>query len=126
MKKYLIALLVMFGLLVSAPIMAANELPTDNLYEMFGSFALLAAGIPFIVEIVKGIFKPGAKLVQYVSWIAGILVTLFGWYFNLGFLDGLLWWQALITGLFASLSANGLYDTNFYTWLLKILGIIKV
>jgi len=120
--KYFIALLALF---IAIPIMAAGEVGFSP-DSLFASFVALVAGIPLVVEAIKGLVKPDSKtIIQIISWITGIAVTMFGWWLNLGFLEGLLWWNALVIGFFASLAANGIYDTGFYEWLLKQIGILK-
>lgn len=120
MKK----LFMLFMLLIIAiPTFASDG---SQIESVFLSFAALVAVIPLIVESVKSFLKPKNKLfIQIISWLTGIAVTMLGWWFSLGFLDGLLWWNALIVGAFASLAANGVYDTGVYEWVLKLLGIIK-
>lgn len=62
-----------------------------------------------------------AKLVPYIGehdWCKilcsvgiGILASLLAWGLQLaGFMDGYLWWQALLAGVASGLSACGLYD----------------
>lgn len=62
-----------------------------------------------------------AKLVPYIAdhaWCKvlcsvgiGILASLLSWGLQLaGFMDGYLWWQALLAGAAAGLSACGFYD----------------
>ncbi len=122
MKKLI--LLMVFGLISFGTF--AQDGGSFEPDSLFTTFVTLVAGIPFIVEAVKGVFNPKDRLLtQLISWGTGIAVTMFGWWFGIGFLHGLLWWNALIIGVFASLAANGVYDTNFYTWLLKTLGILK-
>lgn len=125
MKKFLKYFIALMALFIALPLMAAGDggFSPDSL---FVSFVALVAGIPMVVELVKSVFKPENKrVIQIISWITGVAVTMFGWWLNLGFLEGLIWWNALAIGFFASLAANGIYDTGFYEWLLKQLGILK-
>lgn len=127
MKKFVKYLMAVLALFVAIPTFASDGSQVDS---VFLSFAALVAGIPFIVEGVKPFFKPFLKpknrlFIQILSWLTGIAVTMFGWWLNLGFLDGLLWWNALVIGFFASLAANGVYDTGFYEWLIKASGLTK-
>lgn len=125
MKKFVKYLMAVLALFVAIPLFAADGLPVDP-ESLFASFAALGAAIPLVVEAVKNLLKPDSKtVIQIISWVTGVAVTMFGWWLNLGFLDGLLWWNALAIGFFASLAANGVYDTGFYEWLLKVLGIYK-
>ena len=59
---------------------------------------------------------------QIVSWVTGLVVTMVGWIFNLGFLNDLEWWMAILYGLGASLAANGIFDTGFIEW---FIGLFK-
>jgi hypothetical protein len=122
MKKFI--LILFFGLL-AAPVFSQFEMPKE-VNGMFETFTALVVGIPFIVEAVKRVFNPPAGFwTQLVSWITGIVGTMAGWFLKLGFLSGVIWWHALIIGLFASLAANGVFETNFPILLLKKLGILK-
>lgn len=125
MKKFVKYLVAVLALFVAIPLFAADGQPVAP-ENFFTSFAALVAVIPLVVEAAKSLLKPDNKtVIQIISWITGIAVTMLGWWFNLGFLGGLLWWNALAIGFFASLAANGVYDTGFYEWLLKVLGIYK-
>lgn len=87
----------------------------------FTTFAGLVAIIPFVVEGMKKIFKSISPIViQIISWVTGIAVTMFGWAFHLGFLNGLEWWQALLYGLGVSLAANGIFDTGLIEWIVGL------
>lgn len=95
--------------------------PTPDYSSAFTTFAGLVAIIPFVVEGVKRIFKSISPIViQIISWITGIAVTMFGWAFHLGFLNGLEWWQALLYGLDVSLAANGIFDTGLIEWIVGL------
>jgi hypothetical protein len=96
------------------------EAPVDDggggnvLFGLFGTFAALAAFIPVAVQFLKKLILPkitggGAQL---FSWGIGLAIVMAGWLLHLGFLDGLIWWQALLYGLGACLAANGIFDTG--------------
>jgi hypothetical protein len=90
----------------------------------FATFAALTAVIPLATEFLKRIlFKDGAGgfAVQLLSWITGIVLTLFGWWLGLGFLSDMSLWMALLYGLGASLAANGVFDTDIITALFDLL-----
>lgn len=126
MKKYLLSTIMLAMVLVIPTIaLGANEgLP--DIGDPFVSFLALSAAIPLIAELVIKLFKPPAGIwTQFVSIVVGIGVTMFGWWFSLGFLSGMLWWHALIVGLCASLAANGIWDTGLYESILKAIGLIK-
>lgn len=116
--------------LVTIPFMAlaqgtgliGSEIPVD----LFTTFASLVLGIPFVVELVKRIFKPSEGIwTQVVSWITAIAVTFIGWALKLGFLEGLLWYETLAVSVGVGLAANGIFDTGVITAILKFLHIIK-
>jgi hypothetical protein len=85
-----------------------------NIEDAFVTMAALIAFIPFVVQILRNWIMPdeGGLTVQIFSWSVGIVITLAGWLAGLGFLDGLLWWQAVLYGLGACLAANGIFDTG--------------
>ena len=93
--------------------------PPDNpVAGAFVTFAALVAVIPVVTEFLKEILsiKPGGGIwTQVLSWATGILLTLAGWFLDLGFLSGLSAWLALLYGAGASLAANGVFDTQIIT-----------
>lgn len=99
-----------------------QAIPTPDF--SFGSFAILVAVIPFVVEAIKRLLRlKNSKVIQVFSWITGLGVTAFIWAFDIGFVSGLPWYQMLIVGLLASLASNGAYDIGIYTYILKAMGI---
>lgn len=97
--------------------------PVSEYANVFTTFAALVAVIPVCVEFVKKLIPAityRSIVTQIVSWIVGIAVTFAGWYFQLGFLDGITWQTALIYGIGASLSANGIADIGIVQWLIGI------
>lgn len=125
MKKYL--LLFLMSAMMMLPLIAFGASDSyEDIENPFTSFLALSAAIPLIAEVVIKLIKPPSGVwTQIVSWIIGIGVTMFGWWFSLGFLSGMLWWHALIVGLCASLAANGIWDTGLYESILKAIGLIK-
>lgn len=90
--------------------------------SVFATFASLVAAIPFVTEALKGLLhitSPVAR--QIISWLVGVALAMFAWWLGLGFLDGSLWWVALIYGLAASLAANGVFDTGLIEWLVGLI-----
>lgn len=96
--------------------------------SIFTTLASLVAGIPVVTQAIKKIIGkelPGWTN-QLISWLVGIGVTMFGWFFDLGCLVDASWWQALIIGFGVSLAANGVFDINFVKWILELVfGKIK-
>ena len=91
--------------------------------EAFETLAALVAATPVITQAVKKIINKDLPswANQLISWVIGILLTMFGWFFNLGFLEPMTWWAALIVGFGVSLAANGVFDTGFVKWLLELI-----
>jgi hypothetical protein len=126
MKKLI---LLFFALFIGAGVFAQEVVPDDpaipglSFEGIFGTFAALVAAIPVIVQILRNvIFKTASGLVmQVISWIIGLLVALAGWYFKLGFLDGISVWMALAYGAGACLAANGIFDTGIVSLIIDSL-----
>ena len=102
--------------------MVANPDPGITDYgAVFGSLAAIVAVIPVIVEVMKGFFpKMQPTVTQILSWIIGIAICMFGWWQELGFLNGLDWYIALLYGLGAGLAANGVADTGLIQWVIGL------
>lgn len=117
MKKFIILSIMMLICTISvfAQVVEPTETPTDYT-AVFSTFAALVAFIPIVVEFIKKLFKTtsatNSLIIQISSWVIGIVITMVGWYFKLGFLDGVQWYFALLWGVAASLAANGIADTQ--------------
>ena len=97
--------------------------PVAEYANVFTTFAALVAVIPVVVELIKKLVPAityRSIVTQIVSWIVGIAVTFAGWYFQLGFLDGISWQTALLYGIGASLSANGVADVGIVQWVIGL------
>lgn len=122
-QKFILSLLgMMLSFMVSLPVLAltvpdaAVEI-TQDYDTIFLSLSAIVAVIPLVVEIVKGFFPSmGGIMTQIVSWVVGVGITMFGWWQNLGFLDGIEWYIALLYGLGSGLAANGIADTGLIEW----------
>ena len=120
--KYLVTFLMMF-----LPVIAiAQETDTGgeiDYNQVFITFAALSAAVPFVVEGIKKLIPAIDKskiATIIVSWVIPILVTMFGWGFDLGFLADRTWWQALLYGLGAGLVSNGLFSTGLIEWIIGL------
>lgn len=124
MKKFIWIFTALFLLGVGTLFANGVQIVEDdpfNLENLFITFTAMVLGMPFIVEFFKSIFHPKEGLVtQIFSWVFILLFTFIGWALQLGFLEGLLWWQAGIYGIGVALAANGVFDTGI------ILAIIEV
>jgi len=129
MKTLLKFLMVFALMLVSSVTLLAQEVTgaavtVNEFTDFFTTFAALVAAIPVVVEFIKKLFKFNEStpkfLVQFVSWVIGILLTMFGWWFKLGFLIDIEWYYALMYGFGASLAANGIADTKIIQWIFTL------
>jgi hypothetical protein len=119
--KYLVTFLMMF----LPAIAIAQETDTGEIdyNQVFITFAALSAAVPFVVEGIKKLIPAIDKskiATIIVSWVIPILVTMFGWVFDLGFLAERTWWQALLYGLGAGLVSNGLFSTGLIEWIIGL------
>ena len=127
MKTFTEILMLMVIMLLPATLLFAQdgseEIP-GSFDTVFTTFVALVASIPVVVEFLKNLFgKTKATpdwAVQVFSWGTGIIMTMFGWFLHLGFLDGLTWYWALIYGFGASLAANGVADTKIIEWIFSL------
>lgn len=108
-----------FSLLAST----STGLP-DDFNTIFSTFAALVAVIPILTEAVKKLIGVSAEtpnwIVQTMSWVVGLAVSLVGYFFNLGFLADKIWYEALLYGFAASLAANGVADTKLIEWVFNL------
>lgn len=126
-QKFILSLLgLILSFTISVPVLAlaapdaAVEI-TQDYDTVFLSLSAIVAVIPLVVEVVKGFF-PSMKggMTQVLSWVVGIGITMFGWWQQLGFLDGIEWYIALLYGLGSGLAANGIADTGLIEWVIGL------
>lgn len=79
--------------------------------ELVMSFGAILASVYVIVDLVKKYVS--SPWVQIVSWVTGIILSLGGWYLELGIFVDMTWVFALVTGFIISLAANGVYDSGW-------------
>ncbi len=127
MKTFTKILMLMVIMLLPATLLFAQDGSEEirgSFDTVFTTFVALVASIPVVVEFLKNLFgKTKATpdwAVQVFSWGTGIIMTMFGWFLHLGFLDGLTWYWALIYGFGASLAANGVADTKIIEWIFSL------
>ncbi len=110
--------------LLVVPVMAqegVNPDPGIDYGAVFGSLAAIVAVIPVVVETLKGFFPKMPSIVtQILSWVVGVGICMFGWWQQLGFLDGPDWYIALLYGLGSGLAANGIADTGLIQWIIGL------
>lgn len=124
-RIFYLSIIAFFSFFFCIPVIAqvaANPDPGITDYgAVFGSLAAIVAVIPVIVEVMKGFFpKMQPTVTQVLSWIIGIAICMFGWWQELGFLNGLDWYIALLYGLGAGLAANGVADTGLIQWVIGL------
>ena len=115
-------MLMLIGALLWIPVFAQDVTQPETAMG-FGTFAAMVAIIPFVTEIFKKIPNLPGLVIQILSWVIGVVLSLIGWKFNIGFLAGLTWYIALLYGIAAGLVANGVFDTGIINWILGIFGM---
>jgi len=129
MKNFIKHLWVLAFMLISSVTLFAQgvgeiPVPLENYAEAFATFAALVGVIPIVTEFLKRILGANSTtpnaLIQTLSWVVGIVLTMFGWWFQLGFLQGIEWYSALLWGFGASLAANGVADTKIIQWIFSL------
>lgn len=126
-QKFILSLLgLILSFTISVPVLAlaapdaAVEI-TQDYDTVFLSLSAIVAVIPLVVEVVKGFFlSMKGGMAQVLSWVVGIGITMFGWWQQLGFLDGIEWYIALLYGLGSGLAANGIADTGLIEWVIGL------
>lgn len=89
--------------------------------DLFASLAAIVAGVPMIVETVRGFWKGMPKWAGWVlNWVLGIAICMFGWWQDLGFLAELDWTIALLYGIGAGMAASGFAETGLVQWLIGL------
>ena len=127
MKTFMKGLMLIVIMLLSTTLLFAQDGSGEisgGFETAFTTFVALVAAIPVVVEFLKTLLKVNTMtpswVIQLLSWGTGIVMTMFGWFLNLGFLDGLTWYWAFIYGFGASLAANGVADTQIIQWMFSL------
>lgn len=98
-----------------------NGVPETNYEDLFASLAAIVAGVPVIVEAIRGFWKSMPGWVSMtLNWVLGIGVCMFGWWQDLGFLADLDWQIALMYGIGAGIAASGFAETGLIQWLISL------
>lgn len=121
MKRFLFLMCALLFMGTSV-VLAQTAEPEAPVYEnIFLTFPALTAAVVFIIEAIKKFAPSMSGLVtQIVSWLIGIVICFFGWFFGLGFLDGLPWFIVLAYGIGISLASNGIADTGLIQWIISL------
>ena len=117
----LIALLAMSIPVFAQTAATVPEAETPVYEDIFASRAAIVAGVPVIVEAIRGFWKdmPGWAGMA-LNWVLGIGICMFGWWQELGFLAGLDWTVALMYGIGAGIAASGFAETGLIQWLIAL------
>lgn len=109
-------------LVFSGALMAQEAIPatdggtTLDVTTFAGMMAVVTAIVTQIAKLVPAINeRKWAKVL--VSMAVGIGATMVCWALQVsGYLEGLVWWQALVAGVAVGLSAGGFYDVIRAVW----------
>ena len=117
----LIALLAMSIPVIAQTAATVPEAETPVYEDIFASLAAIVAGVPVIVEAIRGFWKdmPGWAGMA-LNWVLGIGICMFGWWQELEFLAGLDWTVALMYGIGAGIAASGFAETGLIQWLISL------
>lgn len=117
----LIALLAMSIPVIAQTAATVPEAEAPVYEDIFASLAAIVAGVPVIVEAIRGFWKdmPGWAGMA-LNWVLGIGICMFGWWQELGFLAGLDWTVALMYGIGAGIAASGFAETGLIQWLISL------
>ena len=123
MKKLVLFLSVLFGLMLVTVVVKAQDVvpvPDDvleiltqlNLY--FGSLAGIAALTTFLAALLNGLLKVDKKLYrQFVAWLVAIVLLVGTNLVNYGFAAEFSILKSILYGFGAGLVANGIFDIPF-------------
>lgn len=123
--KYFNLALLFVVMLLATPMcyaLSPGDLPAEDTdySAIFATTAAFMVVLPVIVEALKKAFKvDGGFWAQFIAWITGIVVALFGYFFNIGLFADVNWWQSIIIGFLCSLGANGVFDIPVISWLIQ-------
>ena len=104
------------GFLLSA---LAGFLGYQESVEMFVSFGAVLLATYAITNLIKNLL-PAAP--QVVAWAIGIILSVLGWFLELGIFVDMTWYFAIATGFLISLAANGIYNSE---WLETAWNLLK-
>lgn len=123
---FMCAVLLMCVVSVSAAQSVGIESVTTEFLDGFKSFVGLASVVvPAVVGFISSkLSNPMNKWVSmWVTAVAGVVVTLFSWWMNLGFppADASVW-VVVIDALFVALASTGIVSVVTSEWLAKLFG----
>lgn len=89
--------------------------------DYFFNFFCFVLFLPFVVESVKSILpnlKKGSNLI--LSWVLGVAATLILHWISVGVFGDISFSKALAVGFGATLASNGVFDSGFTTFIIKL------
>lgn len=89
--------------------------------DYFFNFFCFVLFLPFVVESVKFILptlKKGSNLI--LSWVLGVTATLILHWISVGVFGDISFSKALAVGFGATLASNGVFDSGFTTFMIKL------
>lgn len=118
MKRILIVMSILLMLSLNVSVYAQEVLPEANeLSQIVIDLSTFTGIVAFVSLIVTQLAKFIPVIDSRALWkiltsvAVGCLATFISWRFNLAeFLNNLTWWQMLVQGIFAGLTASGAYD----------------
>jgi hypothetical protein len=131
MKKFLIlfSCIMLFFAASTVPLLAQGvEPPEIEVVMGFGSFAALIALIATVTPFITGVigkFTSKGWVMQVSAWVIALILTLIGWFANIGFLAGEPILTVIATGVGAGLISNGIFDIKIVEEILKFFGLVK-
>ena len=128
MKRFVFMMAALFMCVVSifAETSVSVEPSVPEFLTGFASFTgLVSIVVPAVVGFIASKLQdPMNKWVSmWVTAVVGVVVTLFGWWMNLGFppSDASIW-VVLIDALFVALASTGIVSVVTSEWLAKLFG----
>jgi hypothetical protein len=102
-----------------------TSLISSGFSAFFVSLAALVPLVVFCAAWLNAKFKAVGFWKQLVAWGVSMALTFIGWALHIGFMDGLLWYHAVIYGFALGLAANGFFDIKLIQALLDSFTFLK-
>lgn len=86
--------------------------PTSGFWESFATISGVASLTLLITGWIKTALKLEGKWARWLSWTVSVLLSLFGWWQNVGLFELYTWWMTIIAGFGIGLVANGIFTAE--------------
>lgn len=127
MKKFYLVVSFIIGFLFipvavtfGASIIGQQLFDQEGIELYFYSLGALAGIVLPVTEFIKRLIKSSGNWTRILSWLVAIGLSFFGWWLNLGMLEGLSVVWVVIYGIAAGLIANSVFDAVFVEMILKL------